>query len=342
MRAKAVVAAACGVGVFASVAWANEKITLVTGGTSFSGVVGIDYHEPTDSVVVSTNYPSGSPFTFERILPNGTHVPFSTVSGFTDEVKIATVRSGNVGGFTTGELFTGNGNDGEISRISADGLTVTSTWVSLPGASNGLMRGSLHVDQNGGSWGGDLVVATTAGEVWRVDSAGTPTFIAGVGTHLEGLWTLPDDVATWGPLAGKAIAGAEGVGLLYAFGTDGSVATYSLGVLVEDIDMVIADANFVGVNYGSSRLLTSDASDWTNMVGDILLTQEFSPGGTSGLFRMYWNGSALVSEPIDLRSNSQTPGQWEHVTFAPTIVPGTSAMAILGLSGLASCRRRRA
>ena len=38
--------------------------------------------------------------------------------------------------------------------------------------------------QNAGVFGGDLIAATTGGEVWRITSAGVPTKLADVNTHL--------------------------------------------------------------------------------------------------------------------------------------------------------------
>jgi hypothetical protein len=189
------------------------KFTAIS--TAFPTPIGIDHYEPTNEVVMSVNYPSGLPHNFRKVAADGTQATFSSVSGFTDEVKIATVRSGNVGGFTTGDLFVGNGVDGQIARISNGGATVTNVFADFADSGNGLMRGSLHVDRTG-VWGGDLLAVTTAGELWRVTSAGVSTKIADVGVHLEGLSTVPLDSTKYGPLAGKAIAGAEGSGLLYA------------------------------------------------------------------------------------------------------------------------------
>ncbi len=324
---------------------ADVKLTEIS--TLFNSPIGIDYHEPTDSVIVSVNYlTGGTPNNFERILLNGSHVPFSVASGLADEVKMATARSGNPG-FAAGTLFTGNGSDGEIARISPDGLTVNSTWVSLPGAGNGLMRGSLYVDR-GGAWGGDLVAVTTGGEIWRVDSLGNPSFIADVDAHLEGLITLPNNVVKYGPLAGKAIAGAEGLGLMYAFGTDGSIDTYSFGINIEDIDIIEAGANFFGVNFGSSRILGAEAAQFTSMVDDILLTQEIG-FSVSGLYRLYWNGSSLVTEELGLTFDSENPAQWEHVTFAPAgileisdpVPEPATVWGAAGLAALAAWKRRR-
>ena len=320
-------------------------LSFVPISTPFPNAVGIDYHEPTDSVVMSVNYPSGSPRNFERVEADGTHTGFSTFSGLTDEVKIATARSGS--DFATGTLFTGTGVDGQIAKISPDGSTIINPWVDLPGAGNGLMRGSLFVDRTG-VWGGDLLAVTTAGEVWRVNSSGVPTRVADANVHLEGLITVPNNSAQYGPLAGKLIAGAEGAGLLYAFDTTGAYATYNVGVQIEDIDMIDANENFFGVNYGTGKLLGVDASQFTSFVGDILLTQEFHSG--SGLYRLYWNGSALVSEQFAVDSGSPAVGQWEHVTFAPAgvveipdiDVPESGAVLALlgsGLVGLAGLGR---
>lgn len=290
-----------------------SPITLTAISTPFSSPIGIDFHEPTRSVILSANYPTGLPFNFERIEEDGTHFPFSSVSGLTDEIKIATVRPGNPGGFTTGELFVGNGLDGELVRISPDGSQVVNPWVSLPGDLNGLFRGSLWVDRTG-LYGGDLIVATTAGELWRITSDGVPTQIAALGVHLEGLAVVPDLPARFGPLAGKILAGAEGQGLLHVFDASGLVDSLALGVNVEDIDFVMPGENFFGINFGTSQLLGAAASDFETIVGDIILTQESHAG--TGLYRLFWDGALLSVQELPLSAASFVPGQWEHVTFA--------------------------
>ena len=213
------------------------------------------------------------------------------------------------------------------------------------------MRGSLYVDRTG-VYGGDLIVVTTAGEVWRINTAGAPTKIDDVNVHLEGVISVPNDVAKYGPIAGKIIAGAENSGLMYVFDNNGLVATHSVGVNIEDIDLISANENFFGVNFGTGRLLGSQASDWTSVVDDILLTQEFG-GGPSGLFTLRWDGSSLVTTPVSLAGGSFNPGQWEHVTFSPagvveisSTIPLPSAawagLGLLGLMGVIRRRRRRA
>jgi hypothetical protein len=291
-------------------------VQLISISTTFNSPIGIDYHEPTNSVVVSVNYPTGVPSGFERIEFDGSHQQFSDLTGLTDEVKIATARSGNPAGFTVGDLFVGNGIDGQIVRITGDGATVLNPWVDLPGDNNGLMRGSLYVDRTG-EFNGDLIAVTTVGEVWRVDIGGNPTMIASVNTHLEGAAVVPNKPARFGPIAGKLIVGAEEQSLLYSFSTDGTYVTYSLGVAVEDVDIINPKENFFGVNYGTGQLLGAEAKQFESMMGDVLLTTETVVDGSSGLFRLKFDGTQLVAQPIPLAAGSATVGQWEHTTLAP-------------------------
>jgi hypothetical protein len=290
-------------------------LTFVAISTTFNSPIGIDYHQPSNTVVMSVNYPAGVPSGFERIHFDGSHEQFSALSGLTDEVKIATAREGNPAGFTVGDLFVGNGVDGQIVRITGDGSNVINPWVDLPGDNNGLMRGSLYVDRTG-VFNGDLMVVTNAGEVWRVDVNAVPTKIAAVGVHLEGAIVVPNKPNRFGPVAGKLIAGSEGDGLMYAFSTDGTYVTYSLGALIEDIDVIGAKENFFGVNFGTSQLLGAGAEQFNAMMGDVLLTTETVASGSSGLFRLKFDGTQLVAEPIPLGAGSAIVGQWEHTTFA--------------------------
>ena len=287
--------------------------------TGFNGPIGIDHHAPTNTVVVSVNYGSGSPVALERILPNGNHVGFSALNGVLDEVKIATIRGGavNQGGFPIGDLYVGNGADGEIVRVSANGLTIVDPWISLPGSGNGLIRGSLYHDRTG-VFGGDLIVCTTLGQVWRITSGATTSAspLAAIGTHLEGLCTIPNDSAKYGPLAGKIVCGAEQQGLLYAIDAAGTVTSYDFDVDIEDIDLIPWGQNFYGVNFGVRKILGVDASEFASVAGDILLTQEIHTG--SGLHRLHWNAATPAFEVTEfgIETGSATIGQWEHVTFS--------------------------
>jgi len=274
----------------------------------FNNPIGIDHHEPTNQVVLSVHYASGRPHNFELVAPDGTRTKFSDISGLTEEVKIACVRSGpNQGGFVVGEMFTGTGAGGVIARISPDGGSIQNPWVRLPGE-HGLMRGSLFQDRYG-VFGGDLIAVTTAGGVWRIDSAGQATRLAQINTHLEGVTTVPDEPARYGPWAGKILIGAEDQGRIYTVSAAGSVTSYAIGVAPEDIEIIPENQNFYGVDYGGRTLWGAPASAFADLVGDVLVAQE-SPGI---LWHVRWDPA---SGKFQKKSLAQVP-QWEHVAFSP-------------------------
>ena len=310
--------------------------------------IGIDYYEPNNTLVGSFNYPSGSPKNFAEIQSDGSSAAFSSVSGLTNEIKIATVRSGNTGGFTTGDLFTGNGVAGQIARVTGvNGATLVNPFATLTGET-GLMRGSLYVDRTG-VFGDDLIAVTTSGGVWQIDSLGASTKLAQISGQLEGLITVPNDVAKYGPLAGKIIAGQETTGSLWTIDAAGNTFQHTgIGVNIEDIDMIVNE-NFFGMQFAQDAIFGAAASEFAPFVGDILLTQESVAGGTSGLSRLFWDGTNLVTEQFGLAAGSDAVGQWEHVTFAPAgltsvaPIPEPSTVLLLGtgLLGLMGYNWRR-
>jgi len=299
------------------------QINLQQISTAFTRPVGIDYHEYTNTLILSAYYPDGNPHNFERIEFDGTHVQFSTISLLTEELKIAVVRSGNPGGFIAGEFFTGNGIDGQIVKVSPD-ETIVNPWVTLPSAV-GLMRGSLYIDQWDTDWGGDLIVVTTNGYVYRITSGAVATQIANVGVHLEGVLTVPRDDTRYGELSGKILAGDEQNSRLWSFVSTGVYKVWSIPVAIEDIDYIYPNENFYGVNYAEGRLLGATAAQWVGHEGDILLTQEGVSTTSSGLYFLSWdfNNNLPRTEQIILSStgvnNYNSPvkiTQWEHTTFA--------------------------
>ena len=301
----------------------NPGIVLTPIAIDFDNPVGIDHHEPDKKVVLSVNYPDGQPYNFELVDADGTRAQFSSISGLTEELKIGAVRKGCCqGGFEVGELLTGTGVPGVIARISPDGTAIQNPWVTLP-SETGLMRGSLFQDRFC-VCGGELIVATTAGNVWRVSAGGTPTKLASLGTHLEGLTTVPND-PKYGPWAGKILVGAENAldpstqepGLIFAIDcAEGGVEEYGLGIRPEDIDIIPANQNFFGVDFGGATLWGAAPSEFAGMVGDVLIAQEGPPGI---LWDVRWDGSTFQKTEIARVT------QWEHVTFStaglPNILP---------------------
>jgi hypothetical protein len=161
-------------------AWSLVLIPLLT---DFNGHAGLDHHQPSRSIVLSANSPSGQPNNFERITAEGSHAAFSNVVGLNNDLLIATARDDGQGmsrgGFKPGEVFASTGAPGMIVRLSSDGATVQNPWVVLPGES-GTISG-LHVDRTG-VFGGNLLVLTTSGRIWRVAAAGTATLLVNLGS----------------------------------------------------------------------------------------------------------------------------------------------------------------
>lgn len=302
---------------------AQTQITLVPISSDVPTPVGIDHYEPANEVIMSVNYPTGLPHNFELVAQDGSRTPFSSISGLTEEIKIGTVRSGPCqGGFSVGEMFTGNGKPGQIARISAGGGAIQNPWVTLPGES-GLMRGAFFQDRYC-AFGGDLIVATAddtvppphAGSLWRVTSAGVATRLFS-GPHLEGVTTVPNDAGSYGPWAGKILVGSEDLGCVYAVDAAGNATCYKLihpdtPLRPEDIDIVLPNENFYGVDFVQGKVYGAEAAQFSGMVGDFVIAEEAS----GILYHVKWKGTGGTA--ADFLAEQVAKVTWfEHVTFSP-------------------------
>ncbi len=288
----------------------TPNFTLQRISTAFNNPIGIEYHPILNKMVMSVNCCSGWPHNFDVVNADGSREPYTTITGLTDEVYFAIARDEgdgrSRGGFIAGEMVTGTGVPGQIARISPDGSSMENPWVVLPGES-GRMRGQLQFDRTG-VFGGDLIVTTTAGHLWRVTSAGEATFLATlVGDDLEGLTVVPNDPDRYGPWAGKILVGDEDIDAVYAVDAAGQVTTYHLGIRPENIMIVPPGENFYGVDYYGNALMGASASQFKDMVGDILIAEEF--GGI--LWHIHWN-----SLSFDKTRLAQVQ-LWEHTSFGP-------------------------
>jgi hypothetical protein len=299
------------------VPWSVPPINLTAIPTTFDGMMGVDYHEPTNTLVVSVNNGTGLPLDYERIKVDGTHVPFSNASGFTDEEVIYSVRSGSAAGWTVGDLFSGNGQGGQIVKLGNGGNAVLNPWIILPGETGASVVHGLTIDRTG-IFGGNMIATTSGGGVWSVTPQGQATRLANVGTQIEGAAIVPDDPARYGPLAGTIVSMAENTNGLYAVSPSGTATFYSLPAInsPEDVKVIPANQTFFGMSYSTSQMLAAPASYFMPMTGDLLINSENHPTG-SGLFDLHWNGTSLVTTQISLATGSATPGNWEHFTFAP-------------------------
>jgi hypothetical protein len=284
----------------------------------------------------------GEPFNFARIFTNGVSTNlfvtnWSGIHGLTDEIKLA-IPKNTASGFTVGDMYFGTGVNGIIGKLSADATVSNLNYFELTTDhtnTDTLIRGSLYIDDSG-SFGGDLIAVTGSGEfqgggVWRVNSSGIATLLTTISnTHLEGVITLTNDPAKWGPFAGKIITGAESQTneyglprpLVYAISTNGDVQSFDLGIAPEDFDVIkpgqdlycLDESGPVSLRKVSSTLLT-------NYWGDLLITQEgaFGPDLEGArLFIVHWDNS---NTNFVIRSLFDVLEKFEHVTFAPINLP---------------------
>jgi hypothetical protein len=301
--------------------------------------IGIDFHAPSNSLVVSYNYytgdGSGLP-NFALINSNGVvNTNWSTITNVSDEIKVATVKA-SVAGFTNGDMFFGSGN--AIGWLSADGAGVNLAWSTLTNAveTNALfLRGSLHWDETG-IWSNNLIAVTSDNSpqpglkgVWQITSSGFPILAANIDTlHLEGVTTITNE-SKWGPWAGRILTGDENGNfplppLIFAVATNGQVASFDLGIAPEDFDVIPRDQDLycVNFNYSDSTILKLSRTMLTNYVGELLITQAGEGGAVPRLFIVRWDPTKedflfrSITLPADVYG-----GHFEHVTFAPINIP---------------------
>lgn len=308
----------------------SNEFTIVA--TNLPAPIGIDYFSPSNSLVLSWNYDFGETNNFILFNTNHFITNWSRIHGVPDEVKIATVKR-TVNAFTNGDMYFSSGTN--IGWLSVDGMRSNLTFCVLTNAvvtNAQFLRGSLYVDQTG-VWSNQLIAVTSdstessdAKGIWRIDSQGHPTLVTLLRTsHLEGVATVTNDVAKWGPWAGKIITGDENKHTIYAIDTNGVVASFSLGIDTEDVDIIPPNQDLYCVLYNGfdSSLIKVSHSLFTNYVGSLLITQagETAPFFSPSLFIVTWTGTAFDVRKITFHSTTVF-GDFEHVTFAPIDIPG--------------------
>ena len=287
----------------------NWNVVLNPVTTEFKDFTGLDYHASSRKLLLSANTPGGMPNNFETVAADGTRAAFSNVAGLNGELLIATSRDEGQGmsrgGFAAGDLFTSTGVPGVIARVSASGAAVQNPWVTLPGETGGV--GGLYLDRTG-VFGGDLLVVTTTGGVWRVNAAAEATKVASLDTRLAGVTALPDDPDRYGPWSGKILAGAKDQSLLYAIDSQGQTISQQLDVHPQDIDLVPAQENFFAVDTVGRKIWGASDGAFAGIIGDILVTQQ-SPGVIK---RLRWNGVEFVASQL------ATATEFKQVAFSPS------------------------
>lgn len=303
---------------------------LVRAATGLPAPIAADYHEPSNSLILSLNFPDGRPCNFVRLGDDGAPAPFSAVAGLTDPVEMTTVRSpaayglggGGANPFIPGDLFAASGTQGRIIRITDGGDTVIAGWAALPGVKSPAAGISLHMDRTG-IWGGDLIAAGGDGRVWRIDGAGAGTLIADLKVGLNGLLAVPDNKLRYGRLAGRLLAGNPAQGRIYAIDRSGGFRFWTLSdefgtrVDIEDIELVTGNQAFFGIEFTAGALMTAAGGGFATLAGDILLSDRMVQPGASGLYLLRWDFATMRPVAIRCDVRGELPYDWENMVFAP-------------------------
>jgi hypothetical protein len=189
----------------AAVLGQNNTIAFNYAGDEFVGSV---YVGANNDQLYSTNLSGGNVQKFGALIPNG----------FSGEVVVG--ASLGRAGFAAGDIYAGAGS--QIYHFSNNGSS-QSLFATLPGAA-GIAR-QIFFDP-GNSFGGDMLVTTTSGQIYKYNSSGIGTLVASTGEDTEGM-----DIATsaWGPYAGDLLTSSEGSGLIRLISPGGTVTVVNHG-----------------------------------------------------------------------------------------------------------------
>jgi hypothetical protein len=132
-----------------------------------------------------------------------------------------------------------------------------------------------------------MLVTTTSGNIYNVNSSGTPTLLASVGEDTEGMDIAP---SSWGKYAGYLIVGSEGSGSLRLISPTGSITVVKSLVSfpgAETVSAIPLNLNasdplqgFYVANY-ANNIQVASAAQFVNqgLLGDVIVTDEF--GGST-------------------------------------------------------------
>ena len=206
------------------------------------GTVGFAY---AGNKFVGSVLQNGSGSLYSTDLVGGNVQPFAPgVSLTSSSGEHFVAASFGLGGFPTSDVYAADGSN--IVHVTNNGAASNSFVTGLGGEVRGITFDLV------GTFGNNMLVTTSAGNVYQVNNAGTPTLLANVGEDVEGL-----DVAPLGNgfsvFDGQLIVASEGSGSIRAISPGGVVTPLSNGSLGGPILINSAEElTFVPLNLGVS------------------------------------------------------------------------------------------
>ncbi|HEY1931629.1 MAG TPA: PEP-CTERM sorting domain-containing protein [Acetobacteraceae bacterium] len=245
------------------------------------------------------------------------------------------------GGFAAGAVYSGSQASGQIYFVPSSGAPVL--FATVPA---GDVR-QIFFDP-GSSFGGNMLVTTNVGDIYKISSTGSVSLLASVGEDTEGMDIAP---AGWGALAGQLLVSSEGSGTIRAISPLGAVTTVASGVPEAETVSAVPTAfsaggpptqGFYVANYPDD-IQTADYTQFTPYEGDVIVTSEF--GSNSPVWLLTYSGGTVT---VDGTPIGYLPAQSEDGIFVSgqrvsDLVPEPASLTILGvgLAALGLRRRRR-
>jgi hypothetical protein len=272
----------------------NSTIAFNFTGTQFVGSVFYD------NQLYSTNLSGGGLADFGVPLGTGTAAGVQS-SGSVEEVAVG--ASLGQSGFASGDIYVGSGADGDIFHYTANGSS-QSLFATLPSGAGDVRQ--IFFDP-GTSFGGNMLVATTSGNIYKITSGGAISLVASIGENSEGM-----DIASsaWGPYAGDLLVGSEDSGTVRLVSPTGTVTVLgSVGEFpgVETVSVVPLNLNaadplqgFYVANY-PNNIQFATASNFMSLLGDAIITDEF---GGNTMWAVSYNGTGFTVAPFTFTGNS--------------------------------------
>jgi hypothetical protein len=302
----------------------NNTIAYTYAGNKFVGSV---YFGANNLQLYSTDLTGGNVQKFGNPLPAGG-----------GEVVLAGALG--KGGFTTGDIYAGSGN--QLYHYGNGG----GAPVAFGAAFDGGIRGILF--DPGASFGGKMLVSTTNGKIWVVDSAGNESLLASVGEDTEGM-----DIATtaWGAFAGQVLVSSEGSGALRLISNTGVVTDTGVRIsAAETVSFVPQDFGLSGnplegfyvANYPVDIQKAGNTSEFSGLLGDSIITSEF--GSNSPLTYVKFDGTNFTTNVVGHLANQSEDGIFVTAQrIKDTGVPEPASVVLLGtvMAGLGTLLRRK-
>jgi hypothetical protein len=318
----------------------GEFVTTSSLNTTLSNTQTIGFTYAGDKFVGSVYFGTNNNQLYSTNLTGGNVQKFGApIAGFSGEIYVQ--ASLGLGGYGPRDVFAGSEALGTIFRVAHDG---SSQGLFASGLIGGVR--SIAFDPFG-LYGNQMIVATNAGNIYRVSNTGVPSLLASVGEDAEGLSFAPQPFGTFA--TGTLFVASEGSGVLRAISPGGTVTTAVTGL--PSAEMV----SFVPLNLGSSgnpvegfyaanfasNIIRADAAQFLPYLGDAIVTGETG----HQVWDVHFNSGTGTFVVTQIGMFPLQPEDGIFVT-ADLIMPGvpepeTYALMLAGLAAMAAVARRR-